>query len=470
MGITITKDRWIGRPNEFLDRDGQRHPLPVLDAFMASRAKRQILVAHRRGRKTTKALEKMFQYLWANPGIVGKTLAPIRKQAKEIIWDDPDMLFHPNVCNPNIISKVNHSELKVTLKNGSLWSLDGMDDPQSKRGGNAKVVHFTEAGDHEEAGWSQIYEPILTANNGVAIFEGNPRGRNWYYRLFNNAVGREGWERFYMPAARLDAQGRLEPLTPIFTLEQLQDLRSHNPDAVFRAEYLCEWVDSVGTVFRNFERLAIAQPEKARKGRRYRMGVDLAKLQDFTVLTVVDRHEWREVAIDRFNQIDWTLQKERIKAMAKEYGAKENGNKLEVLIESNGVGDPIFDDLWKWAASDEVRKAYDITFTPFRTTNETKAMIVSNLSMLFDEGIITILPDPVALRELSAFAYKKSSLHFIYGAPDGEHDDTVMSKALAFWELGAKLPEPIDNDKPQHKWGLPLEAYKNRTSHPLWLG
>lgn len=212
--------------------------LPIHNAFKASRKKRQIIVAHRRGRKTSMALEKMFQYLWANPKIVGKTLAPERKQAKEIIWDDPDMLFHQNVCNPSIIRNINKSELKITLKNGSVWSLDGADDPHSKRGGNVKVLHLTEAGDHDEAVWSAVYEPVLMANGGVAIFEGNPRGKNWYFRLTMDAKTRPNWDVFEIPAAREMDNGSLELVTPIFTLADLEDLRAHTPDAVFRRNRL----------------------------------------------------------------------------------------------------------------------------------------------------------------------------------------------------------------------------------------
>jgi hypothetical protein len=44
------------------------------------------------------------------------------------------------------------------------------------------------------------------------------------------------------------------------------------------------------------------------------------------------------VAFDRFNQIDWTFQKARITALAERYRAK-------IIMDSTGVGDPIFEDL-----------------------------------------------------------------------------------------------------------------------------
>ena len=47
------------------------------------------------------------------------------------------------------------------------------------------------------------------------------------------------------------------------------------------------------------------------------MGVDLARLQDFTVIIVLDS-DGNMVYMDRFNQIDWNVQKERIKSISKD--------------------------------------------------------------------------------------------------------------------------------------------------------
>jgi len=435
----------MGRPAIFRVPNGEDIKLPVHEAYIASRALRQMAAFHRRGRKSGTTLEKVFKYLWANPGIVGKTLAPQLKQAREIIWDDPDMLFHPNVCPPSIIAKINKSDRSILLKNGSIWSLDGADDPQTKRGGNVKVLHLTEAGDHQEELWTQVYEPILIANGGIAFFEGNFRGKNWYARLFDKArEGRPGWAAFLLSARN----------SPIFSKEELDDLEQNTPDAVFRSEYLCEAVDSMGTVFRNFERLATAVASPAVKGRRYRIGVDLAKNQDYTVVTVVDRHTWKEVRVDRFNALDWTLIKERIIQDICDYSLIENDNEAEVVIEINGVGDPVFDDIWKWTGLEEISSKYKIYLKPFTMSNAAKGLLVSNLSMLFDKALIEIIKDDFVMRELSEFTYKKTALYFIYSHPDGGHDDTVISKMLAYWDMGAKLPMPLEEQPEKYQWGF----------------
>jgi len=437
----------FGRQPVYIDRDGVEHDLPTLRAFLNSRARRRVLVVHRRGRKTSTSLEEVFRYLLVNDGIIGKTLAPTRKQAKEIIWDDPDMLS--TILPKSLIAKKNETNLMITLKNGSIWYLDGADDPEhGKRGGNVKVLHLTEAGDHDPAIWSHIYEPVLTANDGIAIFEGNPRGRNWFYNLYMEAATRPGWERFLSSAED----------TPIFTKAQLADLRASNPENVFNAEYLCRWVDSAGVVFRTFDSLVTAKQSQAQYNRKYRIGIDIAQMQDYTVLSVVDRHTWHQVNHDRFNQLSFAVIKKRIQAMILAYSARSNGNAVEVVIEINNQGKNVMEDLVAWAMSDEVMKTHEIIIRPLTTTAQNKSLLVSNFSMLCDLSAIRLLPVDIQTTELGVFTYKKNNTGFSYSAPSGQHDDCVMSLLLSYWELGGKYPLPLspheEHGTIKHTWGF----------------
>lgn len=458
METTISyKEVELGRPSVYIcKKTGKPFEMPVIQAFKESTAKRKILVAHRRGTKTSTALAEVFKYLMANPGIVGMTFAPVRKQAIQIIWDDPDMLFSKYICPPEIIKEVNKTEKKITLVNGSIYYLDGADDPQRKRGGNAKVVHFTEAGDHQEAIWTEIFEPVLVANGGIAIFEGNPRGRNWYYRLYNMAQTREGWDTFTQSVYD----------TQIFSEKELADLEASLPRNVFASEYLCEWVDSVGTVFRNYTNVTVLkQNTEPINGHSYRFGIDLAKVQDYTVISGVDKHTWDQVFIDRFNQLDWVVQKQRIKDWAMRYGAKENGNSVELLVESNSVGDPIIDDLWDWATSTEIKEKYNILITPFLSSAKSKEMLVSHLSMLIDQDFIKLLDHDILKAEMGEYTYTKTARNILYHHPEGGHDDTVMATMLSYWDLKGKLPLPQKEMHMKNQWGITDRHKKNANTY-----
>jgi hypothetical protein len=78
---------------------------------------------------------------------------------------------------------------------------------------------------------------------------------------------------------------------------------------------------------------------------------------------------------------------------------------------------------------------------PFITTNATKAAAIDALSLAFERGELTILSDPVLVGELQAYeAQRLPSGMLRYTAPEGMHDDTVISLALA-WQA-ASVPPP----------------------------
>jgi hypothetical protein len=103
---------------------------------------------------------------------------------------------------------------------------------------------------------------------------------------------------------------------------------------------------------------------------------------------------------------------------------------VTVLAEANSIGGPILEQLWR----DDVR------MTPFYTTNATKAKIIEALALSFEQGKIKIPNDPVLIGELQAFQATTLPTSGLtrYSAPDGGHDDMVMSLALAHSARGSR--------------------------------
>jgi hypothetical protein len=70
---------------------------------------------------------------------------------------------------------------------------------------------------------------------------------------------------------------------------------------------------------------------------------------------------------------------------------------------------------------------------PFTTTNTSKAQAIEALALAFERGDIRILNDPVLVGELVAYQAERTSSGMTrYGAPAGQHDDTVMALAMAW--------------------------------------
>jgi hypothetical protein len=148
------------------------------------------------------------------------------------------------------------------------------------------------------------------------------------------------------------------------------------------------------------------------------MGVDLARLRDYSVITVEDRATHHVVYFERFNQISWEAQYARIADVARRY-------KAQVWMDSTGIGDPIVDT---------IRRA-GIKVEPFKIGGSAiKQQLIDKLRVNIENQRITFPLIPVLKRELESYEYNVSENGVVrFSAPSGEHDDAVISLALANW-------------------------------------
>jgi hypothetical protein len=132
---------------------------------------------------------------------------------------------------------------------------------------------------------------------------------------------------------------------------------------------------------------------------------------------------------ERFNQIDYNLQKSRIISIYSKYG------RPDVTIDSTGVGDPVSDDLSK-----DIQNLERYTFT-----QKSRMDLLTNLQLLIQQQKIKIPNDPILISELKSFEYDISDNGKIGARCDDKlHDDTVMSLALAVWGIPSE-PKKLIN-------------------------
>jgi phage FluMu gp28-like protein len=156
------------------------------------------------------------------------------------------------------------------------------------------------------------------------------------------------------------------------------------------------------------------------------MGVDLAKVQDYTVIAIYDRKTNSQVFQDRFNKLEWPYQKQKIIEISKHY------NNAFVMLDASGIGDPIADDLLRASVPVE----------PIKLTNEMKKEIIEKLSIYIEQKHIHILNIEDTIREFNNFTYDISSTgKVMYNAPQGFNDDIVIAHALGVWSLYPIRPE-----------------------------
>lgn len=378
------------------------------------------IIAHRKARKTLLAIKEIDRWAQAVPGIYWH-IFPKLDQARRTIWDDPDMMAR-NVL-PSAWAARNKSDHYIAYPNGSKYYVLGANNPDSLRGSNPQGVVLDEYDDMHISVWAAIIQPIMSANpDAWCWLMGTYKGAKDLYAKHKYAE--ENPENWYTIVVKASESG-------IIDAEALADAKRNSPQAFYDMEYECIPVEG-GTSY--FTRIrdnlwpgALGQLD----GRVFKLGVDLAKMNDWTVITPVDVTDrvaaWGEdekpflVGMpERFNRIDWVLQRARIKAAWGLY------NKAVVTLDATGLGGPIVDDL----RSENVAPLEAITFTA-----DMRRDLLNNLQLMLAEDKVKIPDFAPLVGELEAFSYEVNrNGRLSIEVPEGQHDDCVMSLALALWK------------------------------------
>lgn len=328
---------------------------------------------------------------------------PTYGEAKDAIWRDPQMLF--NIIPKELILKTNEQELIVYFKNGSIYQLKGANEPDTLRGAGVYGVVLDEFATMKFEAW-QVIEPILRANGGWAWFIGTPKGRNHLYEFYQRGLTNPEWKSYLLKASE----------SGIIPLDQLEESRITSTEDTFNQEYECAFLEGAGAVFRNVKEIMVGKPRQPEPNHLYVIGCDLAKSQDWTVMRVYDRSDNTLVYSERFQRLDWTYQKAKIKAVADHY------NHALIMLDATGVGDPIYDDL--------VRSG--VAVEPIKFTEIVKKELVEKLSIWIQLKKFKMFYQEYALFEYENFTYTRGLTgKYRYSAPPGYHDDVVMADALA---------------------------------------
>jgi hypothetical protein len=243
-------------PYKFTPRPYQRG---LFKAFLEDGQKRGIVVAHRRWGK-----DKCFLNLLAMLAIQTKAnyayYFPTAVLGRKALWDNIDVRTGMKVVDhlpPEIVEKKNEQQMKITLCNGSMIQVLGT-DTLDVVGGNYFGVIFSECGQHNPLAWDYT-RPILRENGGWALFNGTPRGKNWFYGLFNANRNNPKWFTSYQT---------IEDTGALTTEDLDEERRAGMSEAIIKQEYFCDWSVAVqGAIFAGLL-------EKARDGGRVSEAVE----------------------------------------------------------------------------------------------------------------------------------------------------------------------------------------------------
>lgn len=152
---------------------------------------------HRRARKTTAAVNLLIKEVCRLPKSKYVYIAPTQVMARNIVWDDPNMLKAYLPEKREMGWKLNEQKMLVTFENGSMVKCGGSDEPDSLRGIDAVGVVSDEWSLIKENTWTEIFRPIIAGELHPdlmdynvfrwALFLYTPKGINHATRMFDNA-------------------------------------------------------------------------------------------------------------------------------------------------------------------------------------------------------------------------------------------------------------------------------------------
>lgn len=210
---------------------------------MEGGGKRAVAVWHRRAGKDLSSINWCAVSALTRPGLYWH-LFPTYNQGRKIAWDGMTrdgrkFLEH---FPKEMWEAVNNTEMRLTLKNGSIYQVVGTDNVDRLVGANPVGVVFSEYSLQDPRAWDYI-RPILAENGGWALFIYTARGRNHGYDLLNVAKKNENW--FQQVLSVEDT--RAIPLSAID-----EERASGMPEEMIQQEFYCSFdAPLVGSYYGN---------------------------------------------------------------------------------------------------------------------------------------------------------------------------------------------------------------------------
>jgi len=329
-------------------------------------------------------------------------------------WRNMASLLYP------LTKTKSEQEKRLDLITGGViefWSLDNPDSPRGRQY-NHVAINEAAAVHNLEYAWTMVIRPTLADCQGSADFASTPRGLNYFYHLWQQAGDNPEWAHW-----RFSTHSN-----PHIPEHEIDAMKSELPERVFSQEIMAEFIAD-GAYFQGIDKVAIIEhPEEPEQHAEHYlvMGVDWALSNDFTSLSVGCRDCNRIVDWEWFNNLDFTYQRERLVSMANRWHVSG------VLPERNSIGEPNIEMLRERVpimAGPDKQLGYSMTAT-------SKPPLIQELANAMEHSGFLVPKDYGD--ELRAYEVTMSIRdHPQFSAPQGSHDDRVISLALCWWAMTA---------------------------------
>jgi len=349
----------------------------------------------------------------------------------------------------------------IDYANGSRVEFRSTKNAENIRGHKAHRAILDEAAFISDDVISSIIEPMLMDYNGEWVKISTPFGLNnhfakTYYMGVEDPISNgkskvKGFRSFHFTSYD----------NPHISHEYLNKKKEEygEDSIIFRTEYLGEFIQDQVNVFPYADIMGnivsdltlypalttdqvatLTYPHYGGQFRRYAIGLDLAKHQDYTCFAVIEttRFPNQVVYFDRFQGRPYR----EVIDMA--IALQHSFNDAQLYVDSTGIGDSVFEELEPYGAVGYV------------FTQKSKKHLIENLQKCLSinpssEGAIKYPNITDLINELKYFEYIKNqnTKNVKMEAKHGYHDDCVIALALAaldIVEFGALAQLPEDDE------------------------
>jgi hypothetical protein len=397
-------------PTVHINRDWEPHPKQ--EQILHSDARFRVIAAGRRFGKTETAAHDLFEYALGNPDSLCWWVAPTYdiadtgfKILKRII---PEGVIDgsPKTSKPKRIDLGEPSNSRIEFR-----STDREDGLRSE---GLDYVVLDEAAMIPKRAWSAELRPALSDTLGKMIAISTPKGANWFKDYFERGqlTGDDDPDGVHEHIASWHAPTESNPHIPA---SEVHDAKRELPERIFKQEYLAKFLDDSGGVFKKVRERIVADEYDHTEhdgSPPYHTGVDFARQQNYTVITTLDGNGTL-VHYDRVRQESWPHIQDRVETAYEKYPG--------VVAVDASRDNKIVGDLDRAGVYVE-----PVNFSSSKTE------LIENLITAVEQREITVPDLSQLITELQAFEYgTTSSGNVTYSAPEGFHDDSVDSLALA---------------------------------------
>lgn len=405
-------------------------PHPFQQVVVDSKARFRVINAGRRFGKSVISA-KILVTKARQPNLLLWYVAPQYKNVKrgyaEILKQLPDgVLAKPAPPDTNFDAG---RSVSLQFKNGTRIEFYSAERPEGMLGASTDFVVLDEAALMSGSIWNRVVSPTLIDRLGGALMISTPRGRNWFYKVWQNGQDPEqtDWESWTFVTSD----------NPKLPPGEADRMAADLPRMEAEQEIYAKWLAAGSSVFMIDRESVdtgilmpngmIFEPDEQGNPRDQReisgavfLGVDLGRTNDYTVLYGTLESNRKNVYFARFTDLAWEEQRRRIRRAVGQL--MRAGAEYVMLMVDEGNGGTIIKEDFEEAG-------FSVEGVNFTTHKQNMVRLLANdlevqHAFLLDEMLVEFENYTMTMSEAGRMKYS---------APEGEHDDVVSSKLLSHW-------------------------------------